>query len=512
MKKGMKKLIAALAIGCTFVGMSPAYAADESAMSSIVNATKMVGDVKSNNNVFWGENIVGVVAYGMGRASETDSNKKREQAKTTAEFVAQNDLRSILMSINIDGKNTVGSFLSQSDYSRNILDNIVANAPVIEESGSGDKYHVKRIVRLYGINSVASAVLPRSQSSKKSKFKEVKKTSLTPEEVENIKSAKYTGVIIDASNLNLSQALCPAIYDPKGKEVYSAKYVEATDNGTVMYGQSETDAKQYRRIGNNPLIIKPTGIFTDKQTKNNVDLVISREDADRMLIANQNGNFLANRAVIIINEKFTPYASPIMSNKEAETWATEGDLLRNVGNYDEALKSYYKGLIYSPDDSKIIVDIYMGIGDAYCNKQNYAAATKIYSQVTKYHKGTDGNWGLGRCALNLHDYDGTIQYFSSWLYAKPMNNGYASADKEKYLVAYLGRAIAYCEKDQSDSTDLYFIEKAADDIKVAEGIDPDNPAVKTTKDLITSRLEAHKAALVKQTGQQLKGLLKGVFK
>ncbi|MBR1645311.1 MAG: hypothetical protein IJ685_00900 [Selenomonadaceae bacterium] len=110
----------------------------------------------------------------------------------------------------------------------------------------------------------------------------------------NIRSTvTYTGLIIDCRGMNLSEAISPVIKSAGGTEIYAYKnigYQSAVNIGMVEYSADMNSS----RAGNNPLTVKAVKI-SDK-----CDVVISDDDADKILNANQSTNFLINCAVVLV--------------------------------------------------------------------------------------------------------------------------------------------------------------------------------------------------------------------
>ena len=103
----------------------------------------------------------------------------------------------------------------------------------------------------------------------------------------------YTGLVIDCRGMNLSEAISPVIKSSGGTEIYAYKnvgYQNALNNGMVEYSADMNSP----RAGNNPLTVKAV------QISGKCDVVVSNEDADKILYANQSTNFLINCAVVLV--------------------------------------------------------------------------------------------------------------------------------------------------------------------------------------------------------------------
>ncbi|MDX1933722.1 MAG: hypothetical protein SFU56_14080 [Capsulimonadales bacterium] len=109
----------------------------------------------------------------------------------------------------------------------------------------------------------------------------------------------FTSVLIDCRGLNVEAIMSPKIYDTTGREVYGTVRVTpeyAIDTGIVSYPRSMGEAIRSARAGAHPLIVR--GIRTADRHRFNP--VISMEDADRILAANNRDRFLEQTRVILL--------------------------------------------------------------------------------------------------------------------------------------------------------------------------------------------------------------------
>ena len=118
------------------------------------------------------------------------------------------------------------------------------------------------------------------------------------EKFSSVNNEDYTGLIIDASLLKIKTALFPRIYTDKGLEFYSPLYVQKENliqNGYINYEDNFKKAYQnIHKIGKNPYIISAIS------EKNNIDIVISTQNAIEFLSSTKNRNRLENGRVILI--------------------------------------------------------------------------------------------------------------------------------------------------------------------------------------------------------------------
>ena len=101
------------------------------------------------------------------------------------------------------------------------------------------------------------------------------------------------GLIIDCRGLSLSSAIAPTIKSVTGVAVYTYRnvgYQNTVNNGMVEYSSSMESV----RAGKTPLVIKAMKI------SNKCDVIVSDEDADKILSVNQSSDILANCAVVLV--------------------------------------------------------------------------------------------------------------------------------------------------------------------------------------------------------------------
>jgi hypothetical protein len=99
--------------------------------------------------------------------------------------------------------------------------------------------------------------------------------------------------------MRVSAVMSPKLYDTTGREVYGTVRVRpdyAIETGIVGYPRSMRQALQGSRAGSHPLIVRAVRV-ADKFRFNPV---ISLEDADRILAANNRDGFLQRTAVIFL--------------------------------------------------------------------------------------------------------------------------------------------------------------------------------------------------------------------
>ena len=109
--------------------------------------------------------------------------------------------------------------------------------------------------------------------------------------------------MVDASGLGLSPTFSPVIYDVNGRAVYGMQNVDsaiAINRGMVGYANALENATSGSRVGTNPFVVKAVEVRGGKNSSNRVNVVVSAEDADRILLANEKSAFLPQGAVVFV--------------------------------------------------------------------------------------------------------------------------------------------------------------------------------------------------------------------
>lgn len=207
------------------------------------------------------------------------------------EVLAYRNLAERIETLYISSKTTVRDAKLESDVITLKVDSALRGAKIVSKGRNPDgSFRAVARMPIYGSrSSLANAVLPEQTQVEdflKPKFTNIESGSF---------NEKYTGLIIDCGGKNLEPAIIPSIKSADGTEIYAYKNVTrqmATEKGMVSYSDSIADGT--RRVGDKPLIIKAVSI------SDSCDVVVSAEDANRILAANQTSMFLNNCMVVFV--------------------------------------------------------------------------------------------------------------------------------------------------------------------------------------------------------------------
>lgn len=248
------------------------------------------------NNTANGEKITadgyGVLPTGIpiGRA--------KIMARRAAIVDAQRNLVETIQGTAVDSETTVNNFILTDDVVKTKVSGLIKGATVVDEELLEDNmYRVVMSVPMYGVGSVAeiayNAVIGNNQPQNIPMADNAFIESYTP--AENM----YTGLVIDASGSELEKTFCPAIYDTNGRVIYGVNNVDkdyAISNGIVEYSNNINSLNT--RAGVKPIVIKIVSL--KPRVVNKCDVIISVDDADRLLAENQRSHFLDKYAVVFV--------------------------------------------------------------------------------------------------------------------------------------------------------------------------------------------------------------------
>ncbi|MDO4922066.1 MAG: LPP20 family lipoprotein [Phascolarctobacterium sp.] len=297
----LKRLAAAVILGlCVNAAMIPEN----------VYANNMETAVKQDmrGNVNWTKGSqANVTALGIGLPPENAGARGTALARRAAIVDAYRSLAETINGIQIDGDTVMEDLTIASDTVRAQVSALVKGATIIDEGSNLDgSYYVEMSVPLYGkTGSLAAIAFPQMKAGDKEQAASaVGQTSLSAQEVGELRKVAYTGVVIDASGLGLSPTFSPVIYDINGRAIYGVRNIDrdlAISQGMVEYSndlQAATGGDT--RAGENPLVIKAQLVKGGKNSINKVNVVVSVEDGDRILIADEETAVLNNGSVVFV--------------------------------------------------------------------------------------------------------------------------------------------------------------------------------------------------------------------
>lgn len=220
---------------------------------------------------------------------------QRAGALEAAKRVALRNMLETVKGMAITSETTVENAMIASDVINTKVSGIVRNFKVVDTRymSTGD-VEVDVEIPLSGI--LADALLPQQTGP-----------TMTPgqgypgyDQMDfSQQTGVFTGLLIDAKGLGVRPAMAPKIVDEQGNEIYGTGFVSrdyAVQIGVVGYEKDLNRARTNERITDNPLVIKALKV----SGTNSTDIVISSADAQKVLYAGKNMNFMEQCKVMVI--------------------------------------------------------------------------------------------------------------------------------------------------------------------------------------------------------------------
>lgn len=215
-----------------------------------------------------------------------EPGKTLDELRRMAVLDGYRALAEALGDLNISSESTMKNLSELNEEVRVAVQKTVNGARYTVTRDNEGNFHSKIRLNLFGgQNSIANIVVPKDTPVEP--FPDFNPSFLTMD-------SNYTGLIIDCAGQEVSTAILPKIKSVSGKEVYSFQFLERSvvvGRGMVSYSDSANSGTQ--RAGSNPLTVQ--AIFVE-----DCDVVVSDEDADKILAANSKSNFLKNCMVVFV--------------------------------------------------------------------------------------------------------------------------------------------------------------------------------------------------------------------
>ncbi len=294
-----RQLLTAVVLGTAVAVNSFAYAAPAN-NGAYISVQKQV-----TSSISWEKgSAANVEAEGIGLPpAGTSGTRASLLARRAAIVDAYRMLAETVNTVQLDAETTMEDLTITSDVVRTKVSALIKGARIVSEHANSDgSYSVRVAVPLYGVDGVAGTALPEIKSSMPATSPSVS-YDYTPAKDLRANAASYTGVIIDARGLGLESTFSPVVFDTKGRAVYGMRNIDkdyAIKYGMVGYAKSISSDSATERAGVRPLVLKAQSVRSGRNSTNPVNVVISVEDADKLLYVNEKAGILDQRAVVFV--------------------------------------------------------------------------------------------------------------------------------------------------------------------------------------------------------------------
>ena len=245
-------------------------------------------------------------ANGVVSARGLASGKNRPQARRAAIMDAQRNLAEQVAGVQVTAESSMKDLMLEYDVVRTSVNAMIRGmheaAPAkYYEDGSCE---VELEMPIYGSGkSVAAAAFSPYAGQEKEPFPEPSsnaRVSGVYSDGMNVyrNEGAYTGLVIDCSDMNLNPVMSPVIRNDGGQAIYGHRNLDidkVIELGMASYAEDTNDEISHARAGKNPLVVKAV-----KLEGFNANPVVSIADSDKILIANQNDQFLDNLNVVFV--------------------------------------------------------------------------------------------------------------------------------------------------------------------------------------------------------------------
>lgn len=238
-----------------------------------------------------------VEAKGLGTTPSANSNTAAgwETALRRAERDAYKGLVKAFKQLRISGRWRVKDIVYKNDQMLAKIERLMQSAEVSDIVYSSDGT-VEVVRRMPIPGALSQLILPEY-------IVQLEMKNLGGRLSAELDNEAFTGLVIDARGVDFEPAMCVAVYDESGREVYGPAYVSrefVVRSGMCSYFKDMDAVKGSRRAGPRPLTVKALKV----QTPGAAHFVISNTDASRLRSTLDHLFFLRRCRVIVVREPF----------------------------------------------------------------------------------------------------------------------------------------------------------------------------------------------------------------
>jgi len=285
-----RKTIFAIAIAL----LSLAYTGEICAESDRLLEKKETGIIDWTKGVAQAKGISAPIKK---EAENTPANSPKTLSE--AKNNARRNLLEAVRQIKIDSKQSVGDIADRNKSIMTQIKEMVYDAKELEKLR---KYMSDGSVEVFlqmNLNGGFTQLVLPKEIRQIEPIKQIKASAKSATDNSNSISEGYTGLLVDARNIEVKPSLVFRILDENLEEVFGPAFVSrefVVQQGMAAYYASIQAAKADPRIAPQPLIVK--ALRTDWPTHNNI--IISNADASKLKSASDHLQFLKESRVVVV--------------------------------------------------------------------------------------------------------------------------------------------------------------------------------------------------------------------
>ena len=268
-------------------------------------------EVYENAAINWSEGVL--TATGVGLLPRDEPNRARAylKARGYARLDALANLLMLIDRVQIDAQYTGADYMMQSEVIRASVTGFVRGAQVIDERKiiieGQEAVQVTVGTAMYGQNGLSRMLLRPSPAEPAPAAPEPPLPRIEllapniPAPDAPVVEGNYTGLIIDARGLKVQPAMAPRILKADGTPLYGVGDFDldkVVEQGLASYYRDMDAARADKRTGNNPLIVRPIGVY--RRAVATTDVVLSDADAAKLLAEDAKTRFLRQLKVVFV--------------------------------------------------------------------------------------------------------------------------------------------------------------------------------------------------------------------
>ncbi|WP_188397961.1 LPP20 family lipoprotein [Sporomusa sp. GT1] len=263
-----------------------------------VTAIDQIGEYGALN---WKQGVVEGVGTGVPSYEADYPAQARAMAKRAAVVDAQRNLLEAIHGVQVTAETTVQNFAIVDDTIKTKVSGIVKGAKIVHEQQFADgTYQIIMRINLFGHGSVAEAITNPVNSTTPDLLLSPS-PAYKPAELPLTVSSGYTGLVIDVTGLPLTRAMSPVVFDDTGRKIYGHENIipqYVISQGMIDYMCTPEDLRTLE-LGQSRAGTKPITVKALEMRDHNVNIIISQADADKILAANMQDNFLMQARVCV---------------------------------------------------------------------------------------------------------------------------------------------------------------------------------------------------------------------